>query len=83
MVSAAFYYAQARRPDLAVPMLAKALAAPGIGTLYSPVLLWLDPYWDPIRHDPGFQALLRKYAKYKPAVIYSMPSGSVAAAPSS
>jgi TolB-like protein len=63
-------YAQAHRPDLAVPLLAKALAASGIGVYYSPVMLWLDPYWDPIRHDSGFQALLKKYAKYKPAVIY-------------
>jgi len=63
-------YAQARRPDLALPLLAKALATSGIGVYYSPVLLWLDPYWDPIRHDPGFQALLKQYAKYKPAVTY-------------
>jgi tetratricopeptide (TPR) repeat protein len=68
-LSAAQYYAQAHRPDLSVPMLAKALAAPGVGTLYSPVLLWLDPMWDPIRHDPRFEALLQQYAKYKPAVI--------------
>ncbi|MDN5864322.1 MAG: tetratricopeptide repeat protein [Gammaproteobacteria bacterium] len=63
-------YAEARRPDLAAPLLAKALTTPGIGFYYSPVLLWLDPTWDPIREDPGFQALLTKYAKYKPAVIY-------------
>jgi TolB-like protein len=63
-------YAKARRPDLAVPLLEKALAMPAIGVTYSPVMLWLDPAWDPIRHDPSFQALLKKYAKYKPAVIY-------------
>ncbi len=80
MVSAAFYYAQARRPDLAVPLAAKALAAPGIGNFYSPVLLWLDPYWDPIRHDPRFEALLHQYAKYKPAVIYPVTPASAAAA---
>jgi len=80
MVTSACIYAQAHRPDLAVPMLAKALAAPGIGNLYSPVLLWLDPLWDPIRHDAGFQALLQKYAKYKPAVIYPAASTSSAAA---
>jgi len=73
MVTAAQYYAQARRPDLAEPMLAKALAAPGIGELYSPVLLWLDPMLDPIRHDPRFGALLNQYAKYKPAVTYDTP----------
>jgi hypothetical protein len=69
-------------------MLAKVLAAPGIGNLYSPMLLWLDPYWDPIRHDPGFEALLQQYAKYKPAVTYDMPvatgaSSPVASAPAS
>ena len=60
-------YAQAQRPDLAVPLLAKALANPGIGDYYSPVMLWIDPAWDPIRKDPKFQALLDTYAKYKPA----------------
>ena len=66
-------YAAANRPDLAVPLLEKALAAPGIGLGYSPVLLWIDPAWDPIRHDPRFQALLEKYEKYKPAHIAPAP----------
>ena len=60
-------YAEAGRPDLAVPLVAKALAMPGIGFAYSPVMLWLDPAWDPIRHDPRFRALLKKYATYQPA----------------
>ena len=60
-------YAQAHRPDLAVPLLAKVLASPGIGSYYSPVMLWIDPAWDPIRKGPNFQALLDKYAQYKPA----------------
>ncbi|MGB9429274.1 MAG: hypothetical protein WCC11_05270 [Gammaproteobacteria bacterium] len=60
-------YAKAGRPDLAVPLLAKALASPGIGVSYSPMLLWIDPSWDPIRNDRSFQALLQKYAKYRPA----------------
>lgn len=81
MVTAAQYYAQARRPDLAVPLLAKGLAAPGIGNLYSPVLLWLDPMLDPIRHDPHFEALLQQYAKYKPAVIYPAPSAANTSTP--
>lgn len=71
MMKNAMGYAQAHRPDLALPLLAKALTNPGIGVSYSPVLLWLDPSWDPIRHDPRFQALIEKYAKYKPAVIYA------------
>jgi hypothetical protein len=62
-------YAEAGRADLAVPLLAQALAMPAIGRSYSPALLWLDPAWDPIRHDARFQALLKQYARYKPAVI--------------
>ncbi|HET7662604.1 MAG TPA: tetratricopeptide repeat protein, partial [Rhodanobacteraceae bacterium] len=61
-------YAEAARPDLAVPLLEKALTMPGIGAFYSPVMLWIDPAWDPIRQDPRFQALLKQYAKYKPVV---------------
>ena len=70
-------YAQAGRSDLAVPLLANALATPGIGGNYSPVMLWLDPYWDPIRHDARFQALLKQYAQYKPAVIPAAASSVV------
>ncbi|TAN05410.1 MAG: tetratricopeptide repeat protein [Rhodanobacteraceae bacterium] len=75
-LSAAFY-AKANRAGLAVSILAKALVSPGIGGYYSPVMLWIDPAWDPIRHNPGFQALLKKYAKYRPAVVHSTSSRSV------
>ena len=68
MPAFASLYAEAGRPDLAVPLLEKALAMPVIGSFYSPVMLWIDPAWDPIRHDPRFQALLTQYAKYKPAL---------------
>lgn len=64
------------------PLLAKSLASPGVGWTYSPVMLWLDPAWDPVRHDPRFQALLTQYAKYKPAVVYSIPPAGAAAAAS-
>ncbi|HET7163511.1 MAG TPA: tetratricopeptide repeat protein [Rhodanobacteraceae bacterium] len=74
MQLSAAQYAQANRADLAVPLLARALAAPGIGGDYSPVMLWLDPIWDPIRRDARFQALLTQYARYKPAVLYDAPS---------
>ncbi len=80
MENNAALYAEANRPDLAVPLLAKALASPGIGRWYSPVMLWLDPAWDPIRKSPQFQALLKKYAKYKPAVIPAMPASTAAQA---
>lgn len=76
METCAALYAEAQRPDRAVPLLVKALARPGIGGSYSPVLLWLDPAWDPIRQKPRFQALLKKYAQYKPSVI---PAASAAA----
>jgi tetratricopeptide (TPR) repeat protein len=76
-------YAQAGRPDLAVPLLAKALATPGIGGDYSPVMLWLDPIWDPIRKDPRFQALLQQYAQYKPATIPSAAPSASSSPPSS
>ena len=71
MEGSASIYAQAGRPDLAVPLLDKALATPGIGLTYSPVMLWIDPAWDPIRRDPRFQALLKKYASAAPAVADS------------
>lgn len=70
----AMVYARAGRADFAVPLLRDALAAPSIGVFYSPVMLWLDPAWDPIREDPRFQALLQKYAKDKPAVIPTAPA---------
>ena len=69
-ISEAELRARAGLADDAIPLLVKALALPGIDAYFSPVLMWLDPSWDPIRHDPRFQALLQQYAKYKPAVTY-------------
>ena len=69
IVSNAQLYARAGRADLAVPLLVQTFATTRSWSYSSPALLWLDPSWDPIRHDPRFQALLKQYAKYKPAVI--------------
>lgn len=66
-------YAEAGRSDVAVSLLAKALATPGIGIDYSPVMLWLDPAWDPLRNDANFNALLKKYASHEPQVRYDNP----------
>jgi TolB-like protein/thioredoxin-like negative regulator of GroEL len=71
---AATLYAQAERPALAVPLIENVIATPGAGQAYAPVLLWLDPAWDPIRADPGFQALLRKHARSRPEVLYEPPA---------
>jgi TolB-like protein/Tfp pilus assembly protein PilF len=57
MQANAALYAQANKPDIAVPLLAKALASPGIGFYYSPAMLKIDPAWDPIRGDGRFKAL--------------------------
>lgn len=56
----------------AIKLLDQLLAMPA-GFDVSVPLLKLDPAWDPIRHDPRFQALLLKYAQYKPAVVYDNP----------
>jgi TolB-like protein/Tfp pilus assembly protein PilF len=54
-------YARTGRADLAVPVLAEALGTPGIGINYSPVMLRLDPAWNPIRASPQFKGLLARY----------------------
>jgi hypothetical protein len=56
-----------RRPDLAIPLLREILPGDKGGLYFSPVMLWIDPAFAPIRDDPRFQALLREYAKSKPA----------------
>ena len=66
--NAAYAYAHAKDADRAMSLLSRVLSMPGGGG-YSPRLLWLDPYWDPIRKSPAFQALLKKYAEYKPATV--------------
>ena len=51
--------------DAAIAPLDAALAAPLRDSLSVP-LLKIDPFWDPIRKDPRFQALLTKYASRLP-----------------
>lgn len=59
--SNAFLYASAGRADRAVPLLDRILASPIGGMAYSSALLPIDPDLDPIRDDPRFIALLKKY----------------------
>jgi serine/threonine-protein kinase len=54
-------YSSVGRVDLAVSLLDRILAAPNGGFAYSPALLSIDPDLDPIRDDPRFIALLKKY----------------------
>lgn len=58
-------YALAGRPERAVPLLQKALSKSIYGW-YPPVMLWLDPVWEPMRERADFRALLRQYARHKP-----------------
>jgi tetratricopeptide (TPR) repeat protein len=76
IVSNAQLYARAGRADLAVPLLVQTFATTRSWFYSSPALLWLDPSWDPIRHDPRFQALLKQYAKYRPAVVPVAPTSA-------
>lgn len=77
MEGCAELYAQAGRADKAVQVLSAALATPGIGADYSPVMLWIAPVWDSIRNTPAFQALLKKYAKYRPATAPKASNGAL------
>jgi serine/threonine-protein kinase len=54
-------YAQAKRADLAVPLIERVLTAPGSGAFASAALLRISPAFDPIRYDPGFRALLKRH----------------------
>ena len=62
--------------DAAIEALGKLMAQPGHQALESPATLKADPSWDPIRHDPRFQALLEKYAKDNPSPARPATEGS-------
>ena len=56
----------------AIAMLKKLLGAPpgsNVCEFLTPALLRLNPFWDPLRRDPDFQALLARYP-----VTFTLPS---------
>ncbi len=67
-------YADMRRPDLAIALLKEILPGDKGGLYFSPTMLWVDSTWNPIRNTPEFQALLKQYAKEKPATITAEPN---------
>ena len=74
---AAQVWAQIGDDSKAIAGLEHLLATPA-GMFVSVPLLKLDPVWDPIRHDPAFQALLEKYGKASPAAASTAAPAQVA-----
>ncbi|HEY3519772.1 MAG TPA: tetratricopeptide repeat protein [Rhodanobacteraceae bacterium] len=57
--------AHAGQPEQAIDLLQKLLSIPA-GETVSIERLELDPMWDPLRRNPRFQALLKKYSAAQP-----------------
>jgi hypothetical protein len=57
--------AHAGAKDQALQLIDQLMAMPA-GEVMSVTRLKLDPVWDPLRGDPRFQALLKKYAAAQP-----------------
>jgi serine/threonine-protein kinase len=72
--------AQAGMAQDAVATLDRLLSLPGAGEITSAPLLKINPIWDPIRKDPRFQALLKKYSQSGQAPANSAGMASTAGA---
>jgi len=51
------------------------------GLSVSPAMLKLDPVWNPLRSEPAFQALLKKYTNYHPAPTATSSTAATTATP--
>lgn len=60
---AARVYAILGRTDLLLPMLARIRALKGTDMNTSAAILRLDPIWDKVRNDPGFQTEIARFAE--------------------
>jgi TolB-like protein len=60
---AARVYAMLGRTDLLLPMLARIRALKGTDMATSAAILRLDPVFDKVRNDPGFQAEVERFAE--------------------
>jgi tetratricopeptide (TPR) repeat protein len=78
LLSMAQIRAQAGMAQDAIATLDHLLSVPASGEITSVPLLKIDPAWDPIRKDPRFQALLKKYSRSGPAPVNSIGTASTA-----
>lgn len=73
LVGLAQIEAHAGQPDKAIDLIQQLLTIPA-GESISVTRLRLDPIWDPLRGNPRFQALLKKYASVQPIASASVAS---------
>jgi hypothetical protein len=57
-------HARLGRVDLVLPALERLRLLPGADEAISASTLKLDPVWDKVRADPGFQGEIRRYAEF-------------------
>jgi hypothetical protein len=64
LAAAAGIYGLLGRLDLLLPALQRLRELPGADRLISASTLRLDPVWDKVRSDPGFQAEIERFADF-------------------